>query len=343
MRLMAGMEMWSDTSAKKLPQGAAPPMQQHPAYGETCAALGTGLRRMELRRGGRLKATAQILLRRWPLLGRAALLSRGPVWSEGLAPADRAEALAALVRQLRADHRIVLLTPERGAGPDPLQGAGLLQMMTPGHVAWLALDVPEEGLRSRLHGKWRNGLARAERAGLRVVNGAMPHDPGHWLLAAEAAQAKARRYRRLPPDFTLAWKGESRLFVAEAAGRPVAGLLFLLHGPTATYHIGWTGEEGRRLGAHTLLMWRAILWLQGRGYRALDLESLDTERTPGLARFKLGTGAAPLALGSTWLSAPGAGLVARLTGEGGEPRTSELSIPHVPSRTTRVGCHSGSS
>ncbi|WYK06320.1 hypothetical protein DWF04_021940 [Cereibacter sphaeroides f. sp. denitrificans] len=48
------------------------------------------------------------------------------------------------------------------------------------------------------------------------------------------------------------------------------------------------------------------------GIEALELGLIDTERTEGIARFKLGTGAAACPLGATWLRAPGTGWVARL-------------------------------
>jgi hypothetical protein len=58
-------------------------------------------------------------------------------------------------------------------------------------------------------------------------------------------------------------------------------------------------------------MWRAMTHFAGLGVRMLDLGLIDTERAAGLARFKLGAGARPLALGATSLNAPGTSLFAR--------------------------------
>ena len=46
----------------------------------------------------------------------------------------------------------------------------------------------------------------------------------------------------------------------------------------------------KNLGAHNLLLWRAMLALRERGVRVLDLGGVDTGRGAGLARFKIGTG-----------------------------------------------------
>lgn len=148
-----------------------------------------------------------------------------------------------------------------------------------------------------------------------VIDTPMPETPGHWLLVREAKQAKQRRYRRLPAAFTESWvraggRRCARLFTAEHDGECVAAMLFLLHGRSATYHIGWSGPQGRALGAHNLLLWKAQLWMAERGIRSLDLDLIDTETTPGLARFKLGSGARIVTLGATRLSAPGTRLFA---------------------------------
>lgn len=308
---------WIETDRAALPAGCAAPMQQHARYGEASAALGAGPRHFHLRLGGDLAGTALVLIRRWPLFGDFALLSRGPVWAAGVSAETRAAGTRALIRQLRTQVRGVMCTPETDGGPDPLEDSDLLPMVTPGHVARLDLSTSCKARRARLHGKWRNRLVRAEAAGLTVQQGALPADPDHWLLRQEAAQARARGYRRLPHAFTHAWtthggRDATRLFTAHSSGTPVAGMLFLRHGASASYHIGWSGEEGRRLNAHTLLLWRAADWLAKKGHKQLELGTLDTEGTPGLARFKLGAGAEAIPLGATRLDAPGTRIAARL-------------------------------
>lgn len=286
-------------------------MQQHPTYGAACATLGSSLRYFEMRNhAGRLLGAAQVLERPVPLLGRAALLSRGPVWAELVPPSVRRDGLLSLLKRLKQDHRIVAATPEPCEGADPLAGSGWLKAVTPCHLARLDLSADVAAMRARQHGKWRNRLVRAEGAGLEVCQTPMSENPGHWLLMKEADQACARRYRRLPPAFTAAWvqqggKKSARLFTAQKDGEPVAAMLFLLHGTSATYHVGWSGPEGRRVGAHNLLLWGAQNWLAARGMRQLDLDLIDTRNTPGIARFKLGSGADVVALGATRLSAPG--------------------------------------
>jgi hypothetical protein len=129
-----------------------------------------------------------------------------------------------------------------------------------------------------------------------------------WLLETEAAQQRERRYRNWPPGLVNAWDtcgGEIRVFVARDGGEPLAAMLFLLHGRVATYHIGWAGPEGRRGAALPLCLWRAIEDLKRAGIERIDLGTLDTEAAPGLARFKIATGALVRPLGATCLVLPG--------------------------------------
>lgn len=275
------------------------------------------MRHFALRDGRDLIGGAQIGVRRWPGWGDFAVLGRGPLWADILDDANRRAALHALLARLRGEHRGVMAAPDLIGGADPLEGGPWLPAVTPISLAELSLDATPKELRARLAGKWRNRLRRAENAGLRIDHGPWRPEVAHWLLKAEALQRQRRGYRGEEDGYTLGWaeaggKGSTRLFTARASGRVVAAMLFLLHAPGATYHIGWSDPAGRAMGAHTLLLWEAMLWLSRAGYTALDLDVIDTEAAPGLARFKLGTGARVVALGTTRLWAPGTGVVRRL-------------------------------
>lgn len=305
---------WIETDTPCLPAPAA--MQQHPAYAAASVALGRQARWMRLGSAQEPRGSALVLCRSWPGLGRAVLLSRGPVWAPDLPDPARHAALRSLIAALRRDHAAVIVTPDPVGGADPLADSDLLPFVTPITLATLDLSGDARARRARLRAKWRNALARAEAAPLRVIATTMPLDPDHWMLRAEAAQARARRYRRLPPDFAIAWAAtrpaDTLLLEAHGASGPVAGMLFLRHGCASTYHIGWTGAAGRMAGAHNLLMWAGIERLAADGVTRLDLDGIDTDTAPGIARFKLGTGARAVTLGATRIAAPGTGIVAHI-------------------------------
>jgi lipid II:glycine glycyltransferase (peptidoglycan interpeptide bridge formation enzyme) len=87
---------------------------------------------------------------------------------------------------------------------------------------------------------------------------------------------------------------------AKRGGARLGAMLFLVTGATALYHFGVAGEAGRAANAHNLLLWRAIRALRKRGVETLDLGGLDTIDNPGIARFKLGSGARVRSGCGTW-------------------------------------------
>jgi len=160
-------------------------------------------------------------------------------------------------------------------------------------------------MRAALSVKWRNRLRKAERQHIHVTQRPMPSDPTHWLFRAEAQSARLKGYRPFPPALVVAMArarpDSTHLFTAYGASGRLGAMLFLRHGWTATYQIGWISAEGRALSAGNLLMWQAMEALQRLGVGQIDLGAADTLQDPGLTRFKLGTGARLRTLGGTWL------------------------------------------
>ena len=103
-------------------------------------------------------------------------------------------------------------------------------------------------------------------------------------------QRKQRRFQGLPTDFVPAYieaapSREQGFAVSYAQSRKEtqAAMLFLIHGDTASYHIGWSNDAGRKANAHNLLMWRGIEYLRRIGVTVNALSpSAQTRMTEGL-------------------------------------------------------------
>lgn len=260
-------------------------MQGHPHYAATLAAMGL--------RTGRLDCGALIVERR---LGPLRLLwLPDPLTLPVHAPGP------------------MLISARDAAQDAQLAGSGAIPLMTPQSRALLPVPADPDAQLALQHQKWRNRLRHGQRAGLKVSHAPLPHDPGHWLLTREEAQRRQKGYRGLPAAFALHWP-ETRLFTARHKGEVVAALLLLLHAPGASYHIGWTGAEGRRLSAQALLLWQVSRYCAARGITRIDLGPVDTTRAPGLARFKLGAGAGVHDTGHSWLNSRFLAPLGRLIG-----------------------------
>lgn len=278
-----------------LPDDALIPLPQSDAYARAVRQMGGKVAKLSLGPDG---AAGQTLLleRTVPVVGRVGLISRGPVWR------DTAD-MRLLAERLRGLGHPVILNAERDHAD--LAAAGFVGLLSGATIAHLNLTGD---LRARMHQKWRNRLHRAEKSPLRVSHSVFPQKSDHWLIKAEILQRADRKYRGLAPAFAVAFAQtnphQTRLFVAKIKAEPVAAMLFLRHGRMATYHIGYTSNLGRVHNAHTLLLAHAADWLAAHGTDVLDLGTLDTVNAPGLARFKLGSGARAHRLGGTWIYAP---------------------------------------
>lgn len=261
---------------RALTNRAHAPLAQRWLYGAAAQAVGREARRVLVMDGDRPVAVAQSVCRK---VGGVSfgLVTQGPLF---IAPCDPRRVLKTLHRALP---RLTVMTPSTHMRRWSLSAA------TPTLVLDLTQDTGH--LRSGLNGKWRNALKNAESKRLKVA----------WITATEAAlipllqSEKARQsqgnYRALPPEFTLALLAAAprafRLF--EAAD---AQMLFLRHGNTATYQMGYAGPDGRAANAHNLILWEAMMRLKAEGVERLDLGTFDAVKAPDLARFKMRTGGA---------------------------------------------------
>lgn len=272
-------------------------LQQSGTYAAVLRSFGCATAVADIHHGGRRMARARIHLRRIGPL-RLAWLPCGPVWDRAAPLALRHVALSALPRA--APFRAIWAV----GGPAERNTPGIA-VARGSRTATLDLRADDAARRAALGGKWRNHLNKAERAGMTIDARPLSLPRDDALLARETSQRKARRYSALPHAFNARWSAlapdDTLLLTASGAGEVLAFVLLLLHAPSATYHVGWTSGEGRARGAHALMLWRASCMLAERGYLDLDLGICDAARAPGIARFKLGTGARPQVAGPTRL------------------------------------------
>lgn len=284
-------------------------LQQDWAYGATMRLLGVQVLRASIEQDGSRLGLAQFIVRSFGPVGSISLCSRGPIWLGAVPAADKARACRALKASapLRG-LRLALITPEDSQA----QAHGLpawRRVMTGYATVTLDLDRPESALRADLDGKWRNRLVAAETSELTVHR--IGTNPGQyrWLLDQEEAQRQTKGLSGLPLSFYEPYiqsrqqPAQCVLSLRADLGRDrVAAMMFLIHGQAATYQVGWSNEAGRDLNAHNLLLWQAMLELRQRGVKRLDLGGVNTTRSAGLARFKIGTGGQVLRLAGTYLA-----------------------------------------
>ncbi len=288
---------------------AAAPLQQDWAYGACMKTLGVGVLRASVEQDGSPIALAQFIVRRWVGgMANMALCSLGPVWLQPVSGVDKAQVYKALKQTMPLKNlRVVAFTPLEAQGPE-LGLSRWRRVMTGHSTVVLDLTPPLETLRAQLDGRWRYSLARAEETDLTIHRVGTNAGQYRWLLDAEMQQREQRGLHGLPLQFfdlyvpSRQQPSRTILTVRADVGRDrVAGMMFLLHGQAATYQVGWTSDLGRDKHAHNLILWHALQELRERGVRVLDLGGVNTTRSAGIARFKMGTGGHVLTCAGTYI------------------------------------------
>ena len=62
----------------------------------------------------------------------------------------------------------------------------------------------------------------------------------------------------------------------------IGSICIINHGNYATYLVGWTNIDGRKLNANYLLLWEAIKDLKNKNKLGFDLGGIDNEFTPNI-------------------------------------------------------------
>ncbi len=283
--------------------------QQDWAYGVALKAASPSvviLRAAVARADGSVVALAQIVARPFALVGRFALCTHGPAWVGAVTAEEKREAYRLLKKSLpQGWPRLLVFTPNE-AGEAEAGLSGMSRVMTGDATVLIDLSQDEAALRSAMESSWRNKLSKAERSDLVLQKSGLKPAQYRWLIDAEIKQRQKRGYRAMPLELTETWqdakaegaKGDRgaglAVFRADMGRDPAAGMLFLIHGSRATYHVGWTSEAGRDNAAHNLILWSAMKDLKARGVTSLDLGGVNTQSGAGIARFKLETGGAVL-------------------------------------------------
>lgn len=225
----------------------------------------------------------------------AVILDRGPLWFDGYGSQKEFLAFAEAFNKKypRRFGRKRRFIPEI-SGVNEIPG---FKKIPGSHYETIRLDLTksEQALKSKLKKNWRNTLSKAEKNGLTCE---WDEENTHlrWILQNYAIDKKTKGYDgpSVKLIYTLAKfaarKKDILIGRALRDGKPIAGILILRHGRSATYQIGWTSDEGRKTGAHNFLLWESLGMLKSKAIEYLDLGGINDETAKGIKKFKEGMG-----------------------------------------------------
>ena len=233
-------------------------------------------------------------------------IMRGPLWVHDEIPGEMLKQVLRLIRRrYRTRHgRFLVFHPELPDTPGNrrnLRHTGFIRRQ-PGYASiWLDLSRPVAEMRRALKPNWRNKLRQGEHNRVTII-GEESTKHLDWLLERYTEDRAMRGY--VGPSQTLIRSlcrhGQKdhtiRTLIASHSGQRIAGILLACHGRSATYFVGYSGPEGRRLRAHNLLLWHAATLLKEQGMLWFDLGGVNDAGAASIARFKEGLGGQPFTL-----------------------------------------------
>ncbi|MBF0341432.1 MAG: GNAT family N-acetyltransferase [Magnetococcales bacterium] len=263
---------------------------------------------------------AQLLIRPIWGVGGIARLNRGPILMRRQADANpaakRLAVLWVLMREARQRHWWVLLAaPELPDDPmmrEGLRACGFRMRNVPGWASGrLSLRMEEQGLLMNLDGKWRCSLRKGMKLGVLVSRRSATGDDLEALLQNYRRLQQNRAFVGLSEALLRMLARESasanwkfNLFFAHASesgmSSPIGMLVSIRAGDTATYLIGTSDDEGRRMQANSVMLWEAIRQAKDDGCAWFDVGGLNAETPKGIAEFKRGINATPYQFVGEW-------------------------------------------
>lgn len=286
-------------------------------WGQAKEPSGWRPHRLGWRRRGRLFATASVLERRLPGVGKRLLYcSRGPIVDYSQS-GDAVEVLDGLrTFGLQKGAILVKVDPAVPAPNDlvteTLTGAGWQVAKgtesgfggtQPKYVMKLNLAPSEEEILASFHPKTRYNIRLAERKGVKV-RGDCGREDLEAFYCLYLTTAKRDGFAARPPDyFAQLWEalfpsGMVRLFLTHYNGEPLSGALLFVLGRQAWYTYGASSDEHRNLMPNHLMQWEMIRWAKQQGCTVYDFRGVappsseGQTRLYGLNRFKAGFNAA---------------------------------------------------
>jgi hypothetical protein len=279
------------------------------SYGEGKREQGWSVERLIFHDGAEPVALCQVLVKRILGLPVVARINRGPLFLQRTPSPDlQLNVLSALRRRWRFARRGVLLIapalPFEEASAALLHAAGFTWRRDGGWGSSLIdLEPTPEAIRASFSSKWRNPLNSAIRAGVEVR---MRRDAEafEWMLERHIGNMTVKNFVGPDVGFVRAMiaAAPDSFWVLQALldGEPISGLLGTRIGVHGENFLGWTNDAGRRTGAHSLLIWNAILGMKAEGCRALDLGGFTTSDKYGA--YKRGMRGKEYRLCGEWLA-----------------------------------------
>ncbi len=263
---------------------------------------------MVIKAGEEVLGCCQVKLRHSPFYKIGiAHIRRGPLYKKRGKEVSN-EVLLHLVRGIKAEYGgkrgyLIRFEPatkgnEKAVFKQILEDEGFKCNLSerPYRTLFLDLSPSLDEIRKNLLQKWRNGLNKAERMGLTIIQGTSDELYRKFLIIAHKMVERKNlprkhldayeEYRRM--QVTLPEQFKMQIMICKAGDEPICANVFSAVGDTGVWTFGATDEKALKVNGSYLLQWRMIQWMKERGLAYYDLGAFNPKRNPGGYHFKLG-------------------------------------------------------
>jgi lipid II:glycine glycyltransferase (peptidoglycan interpeptide bridge formation enzyme) len=250
-------------------------------------------------------AACQYAIIKTPFGLKIADIRWGPLWRRKTRPADE-KALWFILKCLRDElvykkRYFVRLTPriETNAVNDIelcLKSIRFSKNRYSKPYRTLVLDLTPslEGIRNNLNRKWRNHLNKAERSGLKIVQGTSDELFEEFMRLQQEMLARKNfspgvdygEFQKIQKDLPEPLK--MQILTASDNDETINVVIVSTIGDTGIYLLGASADKGLGKDGSYLLLWRSVEWMKMNGLRSFDLGGIDPQGNPGVYGFKLG-------------------------------------------------------
>ena len=259
-------------------------------------------------------ALVQVLTKCLPFIGGIARVNRGPLLLNNELEDDvgvRFAALKVLIREARRQRwwllSAALELPDVPLVAKGLETLGFIKSKSPRWTSGrISLKREEEQLLMSLKGKWRNGMRKGIKLGVKVSRMDCNAESMRFLMDSYTHLQSAKGFEGLSTGVLESlseqngklW-GFNLFFAFEEGGEkdhPIGVVVTVNSGDTSTYLIGTTNDKGRDMQANSVLLWESLVYAKASGCNWFDIGGLSDETPRGIASFKRGLNAEPYGL-----------------------------------------------
>ena len=228
-------------------------------------------------------------------------INRGPIFFDNINPTRKVELIESFLSKIlhhmrRKSISFSFITPEIEYNNEKPKLLNLIfkNKFPQFGSSKINLNKSDDELMMSYDGKWRNLLRKAIRFSPKIFKYSDQNDELNEFINFYGDFKKKNNFSGVNNE-TIKLLSEYNndvfkfnLYFIKKDNKMISGLLSILHGNTATYLIGISNNEGRKINANYLLLNKAILDAKLNNCKFFDLGGLNSRTPTGIARFKNG-------------------------------------------------------